>query len=154
MKNLILITLLSIATIACTEKSDKLASDNNKTSLNEKQLGEVELNRRIIPVSELVSTEMQESLRAMQPPSYEAMQVFPQTNEEWVTFIEGKDKVTIENARKLAEMLSITVEKKEINGTVVRYVTPPKIADKYANSYFINIHGGFSGWHRCNPIAI
>lgn len=142
MKNLILITFLSIATIACTEKSDKLANDNNKTSLNEKEPGEVELNKRIISVSELASTEMQESLLAIQVRTYEFYQDFPQTNEEWVTFIEDKDKVTIDNALKMAEMLSITVEKKEINGTVVRYITPPKIADKYANSYFINIHGG------------
>ncbi|MDN3643865.1 alpha/beta hydrolase [Lutimonas halocynthiae] len=142
MKNIFLMVFLSLVAMACTEKSDKPASSNNEALLKEKKQGEIVLNRRIIPVSQLVSKEMQESLRSIKPPAYESMQAFPQTNEEWVTFIEAKDKVTIENAHKLAEMLSITVEKKEINGTVVRYISPPKIADKYTNSYFINIHGG------------
>jgi acetyl esterase/lipase len=81
-------------------------------------------------------------LVAMQPPTYESLQNYPQTTEEWKAFIEAKDKVAAENALKLADTLSITVEKKEINGTIVRYVTPAVVADKYANSYFIHIHGG------------
>jgi len=116
------------------------SAQETKTTIE--RTGEVQLTERTVPVSGLVSKEMQESLAAVLPPSYESLQTFPQTNEEWEAFIESKDKVTAENALALAEMLSITIEKKEIKGTVVRYVTPSEIADKYVNSYFIHIHGG------------
>jgi len=142
MNTKILITILSIVSISCTEQDRKLDNNNREILLNEKKQGEVQLTERVIPVSGLVSKELQESLTQIEPPTYESMQTFPQTNEEWIALIEAKDKVTAENALALAEILSITVEKKTINSTVVRYVTPPEIADKYTNSYFVHIHGG------------
>ncbi len=54
-------------------------------------------------------------------------------------------KEDAENGKKnkeLANKLGVTVKEKEIAGVTVRYVSPPKVAQKNKNRLFIHTHGG------------
>ncbi|GEM_PF-221265 len=102
-----------------------------------------EIGPRILPVSVDVSDVMRESLLETPTPDAEAAKslVF-NTTEQWEEFIKDRDAPSAANARKLAEVLSVTVEPYTIAGVNVYYVTPPEIAPEHKNQLFVHLHGG------------
>ena len=137
MKN-IQVTLLSILLVTIVSYSQNIEKPTDIT----KDSTFLRVDEKYIPAPMSASEELRSSIISMLPPSIEDMKVFPQNNEEWKALQYSRDSATSIVVNKLAEATSVKIEKMEINGVVVRYITPNIIAPKYTNSIFVHTHGG------------
>ena len=132
MKRILILIALSILVF-----SNLKSQDNQKDS-------SVVLSERIIPDPSLnaVSREMINTIPLLRPPTMEKLMAYPKTEDEWKTFQRTTDSIAAINAQKNADAWSITIEKSEINGVVVRYVIPVEVDKDFENTWFIHVHGG------------
>lgn len=133
MKNVLSVALLVLGISHFT------ANAQNGDLTHTKENGNRYLPGIEIPVSALASEELQKH-QAYSP--FQLLTDIPETTEGWLELQKSMNGVAAKKALGLATAFGIEVETKTIAGTPVRYVRPPTIADKYANSMFVHTHGG------------
>jgi len=141
MKNIqiiLLVVLLGIVT-SCSQKDENSFTASADATRDSTFL---RVDEKYIPAPMGASEELRKSIISMLPPSYEESQIFPKSNEEWKELRHSRDSATSIVVNNLAEAISVKIEKKEINGVIVRYITPIEIAPEYSNSIFVHTHGG------------
>ena len=105
--------------------------------------GEWIIGSRTLPLPVDVSSEFRESLKATQQPDVESSKSHvPETTVQWHSLIQEKDEQTADVARKLAEVLSVNVQKEAIAGVNVYRVTPSTIGREHRDHLFVHLHGG------------
>jgi len=141
MKNIqvTLLSILLVTIVSCSQNNEKSSKDYEKIIKDSTFLV---VDKKYIPAPMGASEELRNSIISMSPPSYVESQIFPQNNEEWRTLRHSRDSVTSIVVNKLADALSVKMEKMEINGVVVRYITPNEIVPEYTNAIFVHTHGG------------
>jgi acetyl esterase/lipase len=144
MKTIEPITFFILCSLAVTSWAQ---SHHNGADIRKKAFEDtmaIVLHKRSVPAPDLgsVSKEMRNAIIAKPPPNYEDLQNYPKTDAEWKTLVNANDLNVGIAAMKMAEAWSIKVEKTEINGVTVRYVTPMEIDKDFEHAYFVHIHGG------------
>jgi len=141
MKNIqvTLLSILVVTLVSCSQNNEKSSNDYEKSVIDSTLLV---VDKKYIPAPMGASEELRNSIISMSPPSYEESQIFPQNNEEWKKLRQTRDSATSIVVNKLAGALLVKMERMEINGVVVRYITPNEIDPEYTNSIFVHTHGG------------
>ena len=113
-------------------------------SMNSTDPSSITLSERIIPDPDTrsVSQEMANSMSSFRPPTWESILDHPTTTQEWKDRVKLEDDVVAVKTQNLADNWGVLIDKKEIDGVTVRYVTPAKVDEDFKNTYFVHIHGG------------
>ena len=75
-------------------------------------------------------------------PDYATVQNVPKNVAQLKAFQRRKDSVGAQNNIKLANSLSMKIEKKKLAGVTVRTLTPSEIDQDFSESVFVHLHGG------------
>jgi len=94
-----------------------------------------------IPAPNNASQELFDAVSATAPPPPPATDL-PTTVEGWIELSEADNAPFVFLTKELAAKWDVTVEKAEIAGVPVYWVTPPVIAPQNENRLFVHIHGG------------
>jgi monoterpene epsilon-lactone hydrolase len=81
----------------------------------------------------------------------------PQSEAEWLELIAALDAPHVAQVRAMAEELPVSLERDEIGGVPVYWVTPDEIAPEHDEQLFVHIHGGayiLRGGEACAVEAI
>ena len=97
---------------------------------------------RTLPPPAGASDEMYTSIAETPQPDPAAMQIDPQSEAEWIAVIAQMDAGKADNVKTLSEMLSVSIEQKEIEGINVYHVTPAEVDPRHADHLFVYVHGG------------
>jgi len=100
------------------------------------------VGEKYIPAPMGASEELRKSIISMLPPTKQELEVFPQNNEEWKALQFSRDSVTSIVVNNLVAAFSVKMETMEINGVIIRYITPIEIDPVYSKSIFVHTHGG------------
>jgi acetyl esterase/lipase len=85
---------------------------------------------------------MYDSIAETPQPDPAAMQIDPQSEAEWIAVIAQMDAGKEDNVKALSEMLSVSIEQKQIEEINVYYLTPAEVDPRHANHLFVYVHGG------------
>lgn len=104
-----------------------------------------EIGPRSLPVPVDLSVEVREILLNTQVPNIEMTRKFfsiLQTREQWEAFIKSQNAIATPFVKTFAENLSVTIEKKQIQGITVHQLTPEEVDPNHKNHLFIFLRSG------------
>ena len=101
------------------------------------------ISERKLPVPSAASDSLQRFLQKLPAPDVDAARRnVPAGEAEWKKIIREKEAVGATRAGKLAERMSVTVQREKIAGVTVRRVVPAKITSAHRRHVFVHLHGG------------
>ena len=116
---------------------------NQKSSTdNQAQENTWQIGPRTLPPPAGASEAMRASIAETPQPDPASMQIEPQTEAEWFAVIAQFDAGKVDNVHALSELLSVSIEQKQIEGINVYYVTPAEVDPRHADHLFVYVHGG------------
>jgi len=101
-----------------------------------------QIGPRTLPPPAGASDAMRASIAETPQPDPAFMQIEPQTEAEWFAVIAQFDAGKVDNVHALNELLSVSIEQKQIEGINVFYVTPAEVDPRHADHLFVYVHGG------------
>ena len=98
---------------------------------------------REVPPPTGVGEAFYEAIKSTPQPDIEfAKNLIPQSVQQWKAVQQERDSLGALNAFKLMEITGAKVEELEMNGVVVRKVTPSTIDKNFEKAKFVHLHGG------------
>jgi acetyl esterase/lipase len=116
---------------------------NQKSSIdNITQETAWQIGPRILPPPTGGSDELRNAIANTPQPDPAAMQIEPQSEEEWLAVIAKLDAGKAETNQALREQLSVSVTQEEIEGINVYHLAPAEVDPRHENHLFVYLHGG------------
>lgn len=112
-------------------------------SVQATESGDIHRRAQTIKLPSASSQALQASIKKEYIRSYEEeVGNTPQTKREWLTFIQEINSGQKKKIKNMRKQLPVDVEKMDLNGVVVRKITPRNPDPAFKNKIYIDIHGG------------
>jgi len=100
------------------------------------------IGSRTLPAPIGASDVLRDSIANTPQPDVATMQLFPQSEAEWLAVIAEMDKEKVAQVQTLIDQFPVSVENDEIEGVKVHHVTPAEVDPRHDNHLFVYVHGG------------